>query len=158
MASTAPQTPSAIARTLAQGKLLDVADHSELRRGPRGHAIAVNGVGIFERRPGAKIAGLLTRIENLRDPQQVALLTYAVPCSTLQLRGVDDGCWSRMRQVRLGSSVAPVTTNGNVRKRWRLIFVFGARHGLGATRVTEKAAWSYRSREVRGGQRFVSWR
>src|SRR3984885_3480517 len=117
MASTAPQSPVAIARTHTQGKLLDVADHPELCCGPRRHAIAVNSVRIFERCPGTKITGLLTRVENLGDSQQVALLAYAIPRSALQLRRVYDGCRSRMRQVRLGISVAPVAPNGKVRKR-----------------------------------------
>src|ERR1700722_19183672 len=114
MASTAPQPPIAIARTHTQGKLLDVADDPELCCGARRHAIAVNSVRIFQRSSGTKITSLLTRVENLSDSQQVALLANAVPRSTLQLCWVYDGCRSRMRQVRLGSSVASVAPNGKV--------------------------------------------
>src|ERR1700727_1124806 len=104
MAGTAPQPSIAIPRTHTQGKLFDVADHPELCCGPRRHAVAVNGVRIFQRSPGTKIAGLLTWIKNLGDSQQVALLADAVSRSALQLRRVYDGGRSRMRQVCLGSS------------------------------------------------------
>ncbi len=103
-----------------------------------------------------KIAGLLTRIKNLGDSQQVALLAYAVPRSALQLRRVYDGGLSRMRQVRRGSSVAPVTPDGKVRKRGRLVLVFRSRHWFRASRMTKKAARGCRSREVRVGQCLVS--
>ena len=104
MASTAPQPSIAIARTHTQGKLLDVADHPELCSGPRRHAIAVNGVRIFQWSSGMKIAGLLTRIKNLGDSQQVALLAYAVPRSTLQLAGFTMVSISRIRRC---TAVAP---------------------------------------------------
>ncbi len=158
MASTAPQPPIAIARTHTQGKLLDVADHPELCCGPRRHAIAVDGVRIFERCPGTKIAGLLTRVENLGDSEQVALLAYAVPRGALQLRRIYDGSRSRMRQVRPGISVAPVAPYSKVRKRRRLVLVFRSRHWFRASRMTKKAARGHRAREVRVGQRFVSRR
>ena len=156
MASTAPQPSIAIPRTHTQGKLFDVADHPELCCGPRRHAIAVNGVGIFQRSSGTKIAGLLPWIKNLGDSQQVALLAYAVPRSALQLRRVYDGGRSRMRQVRRGHSVAPVAPDGKVRKRRRLVLVLRSCHWFRASRMAKKAARGYRSREVRIGQCLVS--
>ena len=151
MANTAPQSPVTIARTYS-GQSLDVADHPEFcfgaRRHDRGKRCTYFPAGFSQ-----IILALLTRVQNLGDSQQVALLAYAIPRSALQASATSrSGCLSRMCQVRLGIPRPRTQSYCKARKRRRFTcFLFPP---LGPRLpVTKKAARGYRSREVRVGQR-----